>query len=172
MGLLGFKDWLNDKQESSAYTRSRRQAALGLGPEVFMWSRSTPHPGEIELVNKRKKKKRKKRKKHMAESEDRPDYSMDKFLSSVDGLKRDLDEFEKKKHDEDDEDDEDDLDDLDDLDFDEPDLDEDDDEPENDKDELDDDDDMDEPGGFLALLSRIKDQDDKQDSAFPGPDIL
>ena len=107
--MLGFKDWLR-QVESSAYTRARRQYALGLGPPVPMNSRSTAPPGYVEEIEKRKKKKKKK-KKHKISEESLPNPSIDKWLRSVDNLKRDLDSLEDKKYnsdleDEDEEDDE------------------------------------------------------------------
>jgi hypothetical protein len=61
MNLPTFKEWLAMK-ESSAFTRSRREAALGLKPPMadFM-SRSTPTPFEMKSLKKKLKKKRKKK---------------------------------------------------------------------------------------------------------------
>jgi hypothetical protein len=66
MDIISFKDWIL-AQESSAFTRRRRAAALGLAPPIpaaAVHSRSTAHPFEVEmLVNPKKKKKMKKGKK-------------------------------------------------------------------------------------------------------------
>lgn len=59
-----FLDWLNS-QESSAYTRSRRACAQGIGQCASLgspFSRSTPLNWEVEGFNKYTKKKRKKKK--------------------------------------------------------------------------------------------------------------
>jgi hypothetical protein len=58
--MISFKDWIITK-ESSAFTRSREAAALGIGPSIpdaSMHSRSTASPWMI-----KKKKRKKKRKK-------------------------------------------------------------------------------------------------------------
>ncbi len=60
-----FRDWLIAR-ESSASTRARHAAALGLMPLAVVGSvhgRSTASPFELESLTKKKKKKRKKRKK-------------------------------------------------------------------------------------------------------------
>ena len=68
MDIISFKDWIL-AQESSAFTRRRRAAALGLAPPIpaaSVHSRSTGHPFEVEMIvkaNKKPKKKRKKRNK-------------------------------------------------------------------------------------------------------------
>lgn len=57
--MLTFKEFM-DQKESSAFTRSRRNAALGLGPDIpdaSINSRSTAPPGEAELLKSKKKKK-------------------------------------------------------------------------------------------------------------------
>jgi len=160
--MKSFKDWLA-KKESSAFTRSRRQYALGLGPDMpdaSLNSRSTCPPGYLELIKGRKKKKKKKKKKrkrskvHEAKEDIKPDYSIDKWLQAVDRLKKDLDDEKLKKKPEDD-----DLK-LGDEDFEDEDEFEDDEELEDDEEELEDDEeefDM-EPPSFspLALGRRMK----------------
>jgi hypothetical protein len=61
--MISFKDWFN-QHESSAFTRARREAALGLRPPMadFM-SRSTPSAFEFKSLTKKLKKKRKSRRK-------------------------------------------------------------------------------------------------------------
>lgn len=59
--MISFKDWVLAK-ESSAFTRARHAAALGIGPPIpdaAMHSRSTASPWMIK--KKRKKRKKKKR---------------------------------------------------------------------------------------------------------------
>jgi len=109
--MESFKNWLA-KKESSAFTRARRQYALGLGPDMpdaMLNSRSTCPPGYIDLIKdrkkKKKKKKRKKRKKRSKVHESKemkPDYSIDKWLQAVGRLKDDLEDDKLKKKPEDD----------------------------------------------------------------------
>jgi hypothetical protein len=67
--MMNFKDWLIAK-ESSASTRARNAAALGLMPLAVVGSingRSTASPFELESItkkNKSNKKKKHKKKKH------------------------------------------------------------------------------------------------------------
>ncbi len=137
---MNFKQWLRT-QESSAFTRRRSAAARGLMPPIpdaSLHSRSTCSPGELDLIKGKKKKKKRKN-----ESKDaNPDTHIDKWLQSVDSLKRDLDDLnsKKSKRDNDDLEDEDDLDDDDFDDLDDDDLDDDDlDDDDLDDDDLDDD---------------------------------
>lgn len=71
--FVSFKDWVLTK-ESSAATRLRRDAALGLKPPIpdaMIHSRSTASPFEVEQIQKKNKKKRKKKNKgnmHCSES--------------------------------------------------------------------------------------------------------
>ena len=61
--MITFKDWLITK-ESSASTRARHAAALGLMPLAVVGSvhgRSTASPFELESLTKKKKKKKKKK---------------------------------------------------------------------------------------------------------------
>jgi hypothetical protein len=60
-----FKDWV-DAKESSAFTRLRQNAALGLAPPIpqaSLHSRSTATPFQAEKILKKKKKKKRKSKK-------------------------------------------------------------------------------------------------------------
>lgn len=61
MALVNFKNWLG-QQESSAFTRLRRDAALGLKPPIpaaSVHSRSTGHPFEVVKLAKKGSKKKK-----------------------------------------------------------------------------------------------------------------
>ncbi len=103
--MESFKNWLKT-QESSAFTRRRSAAARGLAPPIpdaSLHSRSTCPPAELEMVKDKKKgkKKKKSKKKVVEESESKPDLHIDKWLSSVDNLKRDLDDLKSKKPDDD-----------------------------------------------------------------------
>lgn len=63
--FISFKNWIIAK-ESSASTRLRRNAALGLMPPIpdaMLHSRSTASPFEVEQITKKNKKKRKTKKK-------------------------------------------------------------------------------------------------------------
>lgn len=63
--MITFKDWLIAR-ESSASTRARHAAALGLMPMAVVGSihgRSTASPFEVKSLTSKKKKKKKKRKK-------------------------------------------------------------------------------------------------------------
>ena len=65
MDIISFKDWIL-AQESSAFTRRRRAAALGLAPPIpaaAVHSRSTAHPFEVEMLLKKNRKPKKKRNK-------------------------------------------------------------------------------------------------------------
>ena len=64
MKFMSFNDWILSK-ESSAFTRARNAAALGLGPPIpdaSMHSRYTASPWMVEKPKKRKKKRKKKKK--------------------------------------------------------------------------------------------------------------
>jgi len=108
MALKSFKEFLAQR-ESSAFTRTRKQAMLGLGPDIpdaSTHSRSTCDPTLLDYKEKRKKKKKgkKKKKKMFDESSDeslneaktpRPvNKQIDKWLDAVDGLKKDVDELD------------------------------------------------------------------------------
>ncbi len=59
-----FSDWLKVR-ESTAFTRKRRAAALGIGPSIpdaEIHRHSTARPWEAEAIKKRNKKERKKKK--------------------------------------------------------------------------------------------------------------
>ena len=66
MDAISFKDWIL-AQESSAFTRRRRAAALGLAPPIpaaAVHSRSTAHPFEVEMLVKTNKKPKSKKKRN------------------------------------------------------------------------------------------------------------
>ena len=110
MGLLSFRDWM-DQQESSSATRARHAAALGLLPMATIGSphgRSTASPfevGQIDKALKNKKKKKKKSKKSVCEAKNGKKVTpinkeVDKWLQGVGALKSDVDslkDFLKKK---------------------------------------------------------------------------
>lgn len=98
MGVISFKDWIAAR-ESSAFTRSRRAAALGLGPDIpdaAIHSRSTAAPFEVEkLTDKKKddckckgkcKKCKDKKRKSLDEARN---TKIDDFLNAVGALKDD-----------------------------------------------------------------------------------
>ena len=63
--MKSFKDWILSR-ESSAFTRLRWNAALGLAPPIpdaSINSRSTAAPWQVENLSKKKKKKKRKHKK-------------------------------------------------------------------------------------------------------------
>lgn len=65
MSLPDFVTWLQKQDESSAFTRLRKDASFGLKPEIpgaSVHSRSTASPFETEKLGDKKKKKKKKRK--------------------------------------------------------------------------------------------------------------
>ena len=95
MRLPSFKDWMA-QQESSAFTRRRHDALLGLAPEITdaeIHSRST-FPFEKEMKDKkRKKKKRDKKEEDLSEgSKQKPvvDRKVDSWLKEIEGLRPDL----------------------------------------------------------------------------------
>ena len=62
--MIKFSTWLNQR-ESSAFTRLRKDAALGLKPPIpaaSLHSRSTASDFEVKQLTSKKKKKKKKRK--------------------------------------------------------------------------------------------------------------
>jgi len=97
MKLRTLRDWITAK-ESSAATRSKTQAALGLGPTstsaASVFGRSTPPPWQVERLTKKKKGKGKGYKGHpeltvkndiwtIPEEDRSPDYTFDKWLQSA-----------------------------------------------------------------------------------------
>lgn len=63
--MKSFVDWLADQEESSAFTRLRQDAALGLKPPIpaaAIHSRGTASPFETEQLSKEDKKSKKKKK--------------------------------------------------------------------------------------------------------------
>lgn len=95
--MIKFEDWLKIK-ESSAATRLKTQAALGLAPPVAdIFSRATPPPWQVERLTKalkksHKKKKKKKKKKNITEAAKAKfiDPKMNAFMKSVENLANDL----------------------------------------------------------------------------------
>lgn len=88
--------------ESSPWTRTRQNALLGIGPDIpeaGLNSRSTADPRLVDYSKKRKKKKKKKKKISEAK-EVSTNKAIDKWLNSVDGLKRDLDQIPDETDDE------------------------------------------------------------------------
>ncbi|RDJ35267.1 MAG: hypothetical protein DWQ19_10660 [Crenarchaeota archaeon] len=66
MSLIKYNDWLAKQDESSAFTRARREIALGLRTPTGMGSLnrfSTAAPWEKESIEKKTKKKSKKKRK-------------------------------------------------------------------------------------------------------------
>jgi len=64
MALIKYKEWESQMRESSAFTRWRREAALGQKPPIApasIHSRSTASPFEAEKLGGKKKKSRKKK---------------------------------------------------------------------------------------------------------------
>jgi hypothetical protein len=58
--MMSFRDWVAVQQESSPFTRLRRDAALGLKPPIpdaSMHSHSTAAPWQVKKKHKKKKKK-------------------------------------------------------------------------------------------------------------------
>lgn len=54
MGLLGYKEWLGAQDESSAATRSKHAAAMGLGPDVAdVFGHATPPPAIAAILLKK-----------------------------------------------------------------------------------------------------------------------
>jgi len=107
MGLLSFRDWM-DQQESSSATRARHAAALGLLPMATIGSphgRSTASPFEVGQIEKALKNKKKKKKKSVCEAKNTKKVTpinkeVDKWLQGVGALKSDVDslkDFLKKK---------------------------------------------------------------------------
>lgn len=98
-----FSDWLK-MRESSAATRLKTQAALGLAPPVAdIFSRSTPPPWQVERLTKslkdshsagrKKKKKKKKSNKRSISEASKPmpvSRDLDSFITAVDALAKDL----------------------------------------------------------------------------------
>lgn len=83
--MIKFRDWLLAR-ESSPFTRTRKAAALGLGPSIpdaAINSRSTALPWEVEKIKKRNKKKRKKKK----IKESNINLEIDGYLEKVEEIK-------------------------------------------------------------------------------------
>ena len=91
--MISFRDWINAR-ESSAFTRLRHNAALGLMPPIApasVNSRSTASPFEVEKLGKGKKCKCKKKKEKLEESK------IDDFLNAVGALKDDTKKLKDKE---------------------------------------------------------------------------
>lgn len=125
MALTSFIDWMHQQDESSAFTRLRRDAALGLKPEIpgaAVHSRSTAHPFEVDKLGdkhkhkckcKGKSKKKdgkcgcKKSKKNewisWLEAKERPQKNpqVDKWLEKVGELKDEVEKTKSKKKEDD-----------------------------------------------------------------------
>lgn len=96
--MISFKDWFAAR-ESSAFTRSRMMAALGLGPDIPLAainSRSTAPPWMTEKLTKKKKKKKKSKKIEEGKAQT-PNYSFDDIISKIIDVKKLSDELNKKK---------------------------------------------------------------------------
>jgi len=68
--MITFNDWLLAKNEDSAFGRSRKQAALGLGPTIpdaEINSRNTATPAVKDAIVKRNKKKKGSKKKRKSQ---------------------------------------------------------------------------------------------------------
>lgn len=97
MQLISFKDWMN-QQESSAFTRRRRDALLGLAPEIpdAEIHRHSTFPFEKELRDKKKGKKKKKEEEEkdeeLKEAKRKPvlNKQVDDWLKEIEGLRPDL----------------------------------------------------------------------------------
>ena len=65
MALISYKEWKALQKESSAFTRTRQAAALGLGPKIpaaSVNSRSTGSPFQVcKIAGEQPKKKKKKK---------------------------------------------------------------------------------------------------------------
>lgn len=105
--MLKFSDWLKIR-ESSASTRLKRQAALGLAPPVAdIFSHGTPPPWQVDRLKSalkkshaKKKKKKKKKKKNMVSEASKPqpiNKSMDSFIVAIEKLVKDLWELRRIK---------------------------------------------------------------------------
>jgi septal ring factor EnvC (AmiA/AmiB activator) len=94
MGLISFQEFMAAR-ESSAATRSKTAAALGLGPDVAdVFGHATPPPWQAEKLLKKLKKKNKKKdsdiKDDVKESAT-PDYSFDKLVKKAASAAQEID---------------------------------------------------------------------------------
>jgi hypothetical protein len=103
--MIRFRDWLA-ANESSPFTRSRAQAALGLGPDIplaSLNSRSTAPPWIHDKLTKKKKKKKKKDKdddddKKFEEGKAQtPNYSFDDIIKKIMDVQKLSDELKSKR---------------------------------------------------------------------------
>ncbi len=105
MSLIRFQDWIIAK-ESSAATRSKNAAALGLGPDVAsVFGHSTPPAWQTERLLKKLKSPKKSNSKLPGEEpsapkwylpEQSPDYSFDKWVGNLLKKKKETDEQKEK----------------------------------------------------------------------------
>jgi hypothetical protein len=96
MAIMKFSDWVLAR-ESSAFTRLRHAAALGLMPPIpdaSINSRSTATPFEQESLKGKGKKKRKRKKKVDSGPMNR---TIDAFVKAAEDLKKDMESLEKSK---------------------------------------------------------------------------
>ena len=94
--MIDFISWSQQQDESSPFTRLRRDAAMGLKPPIpaaGIHSKSTASPFETEKLSKRSKKKRKKKVKPPAHI----NPQLDTILDKIEKLKKDEDDFEALK---------------------------------------------------------------------------
>lgn len=94
MNDFSFKNWMA-KQESTAFTRRRHAALLGLAPEIpdAEIHRHSTFPFVKELKDKKRKKKSKKKDKQLDEgkrSKPLPDRKVDDWLTEIEGLRPDI----------------------------------------------------------------------------------
>lgn len=115
MSLKTFQNWVLTK-ESSPATRSKQQAALGLGPDyVSVFGRSTPAPWVVEKLTKNTKKKGNSKQPkyklpgedppepvfHLPEKNQNPDYSFDQWLQKALEKSKELEADKKSAEEED-----------------------------------------------------------------------
>lgn len=100
--MIKFSDWVKIR-ESSAATRLKTQAALGLAPPVAdIFSHGTPPPWQVERLTKalkRSHKKKKRKKRHISEASASKlvNPNIDAFIKSVESLAKDLWELQLAK---------------------------------------------------------------------------
>lgn len=98
MGLKSFSEWLSVR-EDSAFGRSRKAAAQGLGPTIpdaAINSRNTAPAWQKDAIVKRNKKKKRKKKVGSPRPEPMVHHDLDNWLQSVDNLKKDLERLRGK----------------------------------------------------------------------------
>lgn len=98
MALIKFQDWLANQDESSAFTRARREIALGLRTPVGMGSlhgHSTASPFETKSITKKVKDLKKKKKKKVKPIQ--MNKSVDSWLKEVDALEASVNKLKNLK---------------------------------------------------------------------------